>query len=149
MDLQKKLIEDMKVAMKSGDKLRLETIRSIRAQLKNAQIEKGRELTEEEELEVLQRVAKKRKESIEQFKAVGREDRAEIEAKELEIIQSYMPAQLSEEELEKLVDAVIAEVGASNIKDLGKVMKTIMPQVKGRADGKIVQQMVRNKLSRM
>jgi len=149
VSLEKQLLEDMKAAMKSGDKLRLETIRSLRAQLKNAQIEKGGELSEEEQIQVLMKAAKKRKESIEQFRAVGREDRAQIEAQELAIIEAYLPQQMSEDEISRLVDQIIQEVGATSPRDMGRVMGTIMPKVKGRADGKLVQQIVKDKLSRL
>ncbi len=147
MDLEEKLLQDMKTAMKAGDKLRLETIRSIRSQIKNAEIAKGDRLNEEELIQVLMSAAKKRKESIEQFRAVGREDRAQEEQKELEIIQSYLPEQMSEKEITKMVETVIKEVNAQSIKDMGKVMGAIMPRVKGRADGKFVQQIVREKLA--
>ncbi len=147
MSLQEKLMEDMKLAMKSGDKVRLETIRGLRAQIKNKQIELGKELTDEEVLQVLMSAAKKRKESIEQFRAGGRDDRAEEEQQELNIIQSYLPEQMSEAEISRLVEQTIQEVNAASIKDMGKVMGTIMPKVKGKADGKLVQQIVREKLS--
>ncbi|RMF58262.1 MAG: GatB/YqeY domain-containing protein [Calditrichaeota bacterium] len=147
MGLEKRLMDDMKEALKAGDKLRLETIRSLRAQIKNAQIAAGKELSEEELIQVLMSAAKKRKESIEQFKAVGREDRAEEESRELEIIESYLPKQMTAEEIQALVEQVITEVGASSPKDLGKVMGAIMPRVKGKADGKLVQQIVREKLN--
>ncbi len=146
-ELEKQLLEDMKAAMKSGDKLRLETIRGLRAQLKNAEIDKGAPLTDDDVIQVLMRAAKKRKESIEQFKAVGREDRAAEEAQELKIIEGYLPKQMDEAEIAALVDKVIAEVGAASPRDMGKVMGKVMPQVKGRADGKLVQQIVRQKLA--
>ena len=116
---------DQKSAMKSGDRIRVETIRGLRSQLKNKQIELGRALTEEETITVLTSAAKKRRESIEQFRAVGREDRAETEATELKI----------------------ASLNASSLQDMGKVMGAVMPKLKGRADGKVVQQLVRSKLS--
>lgn len=147
MSIEKQLLEDMKAAMKSGDKVRLETIRGLRAQLKNAQIEKGGELTDDEVQQVLNTAAKKRKEAIEQYRSLGREDRANIEAQELEIIESYLPAQMASAEIAALVEVTIARVNAASIKDLGKVMGAIMPQVKGKADGKLVQQIVREKLS--
>lgn len=147
MDIEKKLMEDMKSAMKEQDKIRLETIRGVRAQLKNTQIEVRRELTEEEVIGVLMNAAKKRKEAIEQYQAVGREDRAATEAEELKVIESYLPEQMSAEKIAQIVDEVIREVNAESIKDMGKVMGAIMPKVKGKADGKIVQQVVREKLS--
>ena len=146
MALQEQLMNDLKEAMKAKDKVRLETIRGLRAQLKNAEIDKGRPLTEEEEIQVLMSAVKKRKESIEQFRAVNRPERAAEEEQELKIIQQYLPEQMSEEEITQLVELVIQEVGASSPRDMGKVMGKIMPQVKGRADGKIVQSIVRKKL---
>jgi hypothetical protein len=146
MSFEKRLNEDLKNAMRSGDKIRLETIRSLKTMLKNAQIEKMRELNEEEVLQLLNSAAKRRKESIEQFLNNGREDRAAEEKKELEIIQSYLPAQLDVSEIEKIVAETIAEVNATSPKDMGKVMGAIMPKVKGRADGKVIQQIVKSKL---
>jgi len=140
-------MEDMKAAMKSGDKIRLQTIRGLRAQLKNAQIDKGDALSEEEEIQVLMSAVKKRKESIEQFRAVNRPDRAEEEEQELRIIQQYLPEQMSEKEIANLIDQVIREVQATSPKDMGKVMGKIMPMVKGKADGKVVQRMVQQKLA--
>lgn len=147
MNLDQQLLEDMKRSMKAKDKIRVETIRSLRGQLKNAGISKGSELTEDEVIQEISKVAKKRKESIEQFKAVGREDRAKIEQQELDIIYEYLPDQLDEEQISELADKVIGEVNPTSEKDIGKVMSVIMPRVKGRADGKLVQQIVRNKLS--
>jgi hypothetical protein len=146
MSFEQRLNEDLKNAMRSGDKLRLETIRSLKTMLKNAQIEKMRELTDDEVLQLLNSAAKRRKESIEQFRNSGREDRAAEEEKELAIIQAYLPAQLDESEIEKIVVETIAEVNATSPKDMGKVMGAIMPKVKGRADGKLIQQIVKSKL---
>ena len=147
MSIQQKLMDDMKAAMKAGEKLRLETVRGLRAQFKNLEIDKGHPLTDEEEMQALMSAAKKRKESIEQFKAVNRLDRAAEEEKELEIIHSYLPEQLSEEKIAELVDQVIKEVGATSPGDMGKVMGKIMGQVKGRADGRLVQTVVQQKLA--
>jgi uncharacterized protein YqeY len=149
MSLEKRLMEDMKTAMKAQDKIRLETIRGLRSQLKNAQIDKRAELNEEEMIQVLMNAAKKRKEAIEQYKAVGREDRADTESQELKIIETYLPEQMSGAEIAQLVDETIKEVNAASIKDMGKVMGAIMPKVKGKADGKIVQQVVKDKLARL
>ena len=137
----------MKTAMKSGDKIRLETIRGLRSQLKNMEIDKGEVLSLEDEIQVLMSAAKKRKESIEQFKAGQRFDRAEEEGRELNIIQEYLPQQMSEEEIVSLVNTVLTEVSATSPADMGKVMGKLMPQVKGRADGKIVQKIVQQKLA--
>jgi len=147
MNLDHDLLEDMKRSMKKGDKIRVETVRGLRAQLKNAQISKGKELSDDDMVQVLSSAAKKRKESIEQFKAVGREDRAKIEQVELDIIYEYLPEQLDEKQIGQLADAVIAEVRPASMNDMGKVMSIIMPKVKGQADGKLVQQIVRDKLS--
>jgi len=147
MSIQPKLMEDMKAAMKSGDKIRLETIRGLRSQFKNAEIDKGGSLSLEEEMQVLMSAAKKRKESIEQFKAGQRFDRAEEEEKELKIIQEYLPQQMSEAEIVSLVNAVLTEVAATSPADMGKVMGKLMPQIKGRADGKMVQKIVQQKLA--
>ena len=137
----------MKAAMKAGEKLRLETVRGLRAKFKNLEIDKGHPLTDEEEIQALMSAAKKRKESIEQFKAVNRLDRAAEEEQELEIIHSYLPEQLSEEKIAELVDQVIKELGATSPGDMGKVMGKIMGQVKGRADGRLVQTVVQKKLA--
>lgn len=147
MFLDNQLLEDMKRSMKAGDKIRVETIRGLRAQLKNAQITKNGELSEEEVIQVLSNAAKKRKESIEQFNAVGRKDRADIEQQELDIIHEYLPKQMDEKEIGALVNSVFEEVKPESMKDMGKIMSSIMPKVKGRADGKLVQQIVRDKLS--
>jgi uncharacterized protein YqeY len=147
MSIQPKLLEDMKAAMKSGNKLRLETIRGLRSQLKNSEIEKGRELTDEEEISVLLTAAKRRRESIEQFKKGNRLDRAAEEEQELGVIQEYLPRQMSEEEITTLVEQIIKDVGASSSGDMGKVMGKLMPQVKGKADGKTVQKIVQQKLA--
>ncbi len=147
MSLEKQLTEDLKAAMKARDKIRLETIRGLKSQLKNRQIEKGEALTDDDAIKVLSNAAKKRKEAIEQFKSLGREDRAETESQELKIIESYLPEQMSEAEIARHVNAVIQEVNAASMKDMGKVMGAVMPRVKGKADGKLVQQIVRETLN--
>jgi hypothetical protein len=147
MTLQEKLNDDYKVAVKAGDKLRLETIRLLRAQLKDEQIDKRRILTTDEEIAVLSNAAKKRREAIELYKQANRDDLLEKEMTELAIISEYLPKALSSEALSQLVDAAIKEAGAASASDMGKVMAKIMPQIKGRADGKVVQQMVRERLA--
>ncbi len=147
MSFLTQLTEDMKAAMKSGDKERLGTIRLLRGQIKDASIDKRKELDKDEELAVLTSAAKKRRESIEAYKAAGRDDLADKELVELKIIETYLPEQLSEQDVEKIVDEAIQETGAQTIKDLGKVMPVIMSKVKGRADGKLVSELVRKKLS--
>ena len=136
----------LKEALKSRDDIRVSVIRMIKASLKNREIEKMSSLTDDEILSVLSTLAKQRRESIEQFAAAGRTDLAEKETKELEIVQSYLPKQLSQQELDSIIRAAISESGASSLNDLGKVMKVLMPRVKGIADGKAVNQRVKELL---
>ncbi|AAD35772.1 glutamyl-tRNA amidotransferase [Thermotoga maritima MSB8] len=143
MSLKEKLMSDLKEAMKNKDMVRMNTLRMILTTLKNLEVEKMKEATDEEVMEALMKEAKKRREAIEEYEKHGREELAEKERKELEIIESYLPKQLSEDEIRKIVMEAINEVGASSPKDLGKVMKVVMPKVKGRADGKLVNKMVR------
>jgi len=147
MGLEEKLLQDMNSAMKSGDKVALETIRMVRAQPKNASIAKGEDLSEEDVIEVLSKEAKKKKESLELYKQGGREDLVEKEEKESSVIASYLPEALSQEELEEIVDKAVEETGARSLMEMGKVMGVVMPQVKGRAEGKGVQELVKKKLS--
>ncbi len=145
-ELFKKLQDEMKAAMKSGDKERLSTIRMLISEIKKVQIDKKKELSDEEIVEILQRYAKQRRESIKQYREAGREDLAEKEERELKIVQEFLPEQLSEEEIEKIVEEVINETGASSMKDMGKVMKAVMEKVKGRAEGSVVSSIVKKKL---
>lgn len=140
---------DLKAAMKSGDKVRLETLRTLRAALMEKTIEKrgtGVEVSGDDELAVLITSAKKRKESIEQFEKAGRAELAEQERQELTVIQEYLPKEVSTEELAGIIRQVIAGSGATGSNDFGKVMPAVMKQVKGRADGKVVQEMVKQAL---
>jgi uncharacterized protein len=146
MSLKETLQADYRQAMKDGDKLKVSTIRMALASVKNEEIAKRAELSEEEMLTVLAREARKRKESIEEFGKGGRQDLVEKEERELAIIETYMPEQLSEEEVSDMIDKVIGEVGATSAGDLGKVMGKLMPQLKGKADGKKVNQLVRERL---
>lgn len=147
MNLLEQLNQDMKAALKAGEKIRLETIRSLRGLITNAEIEKIGALTEDELLQVLRQAAKKRKEAIEQYTSFGREDRARQEEQELAVIEAYLPRQMDEAEISKLAKRVIAETGANSMKDMGKVMGALMPRLQGKADGKLVQQVVRKLLS--
>jgi hypothetical protein len=147
LSIYEKLTEDMKTALKAGQKDRLSTIRLLRGQLKNAEIDKQDALTEQEEIEVLSSAAKKRRESIDSYTQAGRDDLADKEQKELDVITEYLPKALSEKEVKAIVDRVIAEQEAVSMKDLGKVMPKVMAEVKGRAEGKVVNEMVRNKLA--
>ena len=151
MTLKDQITEDIKAAMKAKDKIRLETVRSIKKVLIERESDirgKGRDaLTESEEFDVLVQQAKQRRDSIEQYRQAGRDDLADKEAQELSIIETYLPQQLSEAELGEIIDGIIAQTGARSPKDMGKVMGPAMQQVKGRADGKVVQAMVKAKLS--
>lgn len=147
MNLQDQLMEDLKAAMKAKDNVRTSTIRMLCGQMKDLQIAKGAALTEEDEIGVLKNAAKKRKEAIEIYEKSGRADLLAKEKEELEIIAGYLPQQLSEAEVEAVVARVIQEVGAATQKDLGKVMQAAMAQLKGKADGKLVQEIARKKLS--
>jgi len=150
MALLEKISEDLKIAMKSGDKIRVETLRMIRAGLLEKNVEKRPSggMNQDDEISVLMSASKKRKESIEIFRLNGRNDLAEQEEKELQIIQEYLPVQLSLEEIEKYVKKVINDVGATTEKDFGKVMPVVMKELKGKADGKIIQETVRKLLGK-
>jgi hypothetical protein len=136
----------MKDSLRAGEKIRLGVIRMLRAQLKNAAIERGEELTEDEIISVLSSAAKMRKEAIEKFQEGNRQDLVDQEKAELEIIRSYMPEPLSEGDLSALIEKTVHEVGAKGMGDLGMVMKQIMPQVRGRVEGGLVNRLVREKL---
>ncbi len=147
MSLLDKISKDLMEAQKKGEKIRLSTLRMIKSDLKYKQIAKNSPLTEEDELGVLSSAVKKHKDSIEQFKIAQRTDLVEQEEAELDIISEYLPKQLSEEELAGLIDQAIQESGAASKTELGKVMKILMPKVKGKADGKLVNSLVTAKLS--
>ncbi|AFZ15967.1 GatB/YqeY domain-containing protein [Allocoleopsis franciscana] len=151
MSLKDRISEEIKVAMKAKDKVRLETVRSIKKVIleKESTLRaQGQEtLTESQELEVLTQLAKQRRDSIEQYRKAGREDLAEQESQELAILEEYLPKQLSDQEVAAIIDEVIAAVGATSAKDMGKVMGAVMQQLKGRADGQKIQAMVKAKLS--
>lgn len=146
MELRERLTDRMKDAMKARDELRLSVIRMIRSAVKNRDIELKRELNEQEIVEVIATLGKQRRESIRLFKDAGRQDLVEKEEKELDILLGFLPQQLSREEVAVLVEKIIAECGAQGSKDMGRVMKALSPHVAGRADGKTVSDMVREKL---
>jgi uncharacterized protein YqeY len=146
MGLEDRLLEDYTNAMKAQNRIALETVRMVRAAIKNASLEKRSPLSEEEVSAVLSREVKRRKESLEMYEKGGRKDLAEKEAAEIEIISAYLPKALSEAELEDIIVRTIQEVGASGAGEMGKVMAAVMPQVKGRAEGKLIQELVRKKL---
>ena len=146
MSLLQRLDEDLKTALRESDKLKLSAIRLVKAEVKNRQIEKGRDLSDEEILSAISTLAKQRRESIEQFSKGGRNDLADQERRELAILQVYMPQQLSPEELDSLILQAIQESAARDEKDMGKVMKVLMPRVKGVSDGKAVNNRVKELL---
>ena len=146
MGLKEKIMADMKEAMKAKDTAKVSTLRLLLSEIKNREIDKRGELADDEVIAVIQKAVKQRKESIEQYEKAGRSELVEKEKRELEILESYLPQPLTEEELDALIDETIKEVGATSVKDMGKVMKAIMPKVRGRADGKLVDQKVREKL---
>jgi hypothetical protein len=147
MSLSERLSEDLKKALKTGEKDTLSVIRMIKAGVKNKEIEKGRALSDEEICGVIMSLARQGKDSIEQFSKGGRQDLAAKESRELSIIQSYLPQQLAEEELKGIIKDAVKEVGASGPRDMGKVMKSIMPKIKGQADGKLVSELVKEALA--
>ncbi len=147
MSLIVRLEKELKEAMAARDAERRDTLRLILASLRGAEKDLRRPLHDDEELQVLQRERKRRQEAAEGFRAGGREEQAEAEERELDVLEEFMPEPLSEEELEEIVDDAIAEVGATNVRDIGRVMADVMPQVSGRADGSAVSQLVREKLA--
>ncbi|GIN60412.1 hypothetical protein J27TS8_04050 [Robertmurraya siralis] len=147
MSLLERLNQDMKQAMKNKEKDKLSVIRMVKASLQNEAIKLGHELSEDEELTVLSREVKQRKDSLHEFDKAGREDLVEKIRTELQYVEEYMPKQLSEEEISKIVQETVAEVGATSKAEMGKVMAAIMPKVKGKADGSLVNKLVQQHLS--
>lgn len=147
MSLIARIEDELKAARLARDDDRRDALSLILASLRSAEKELLRPLSEDEELQVLQRERKRRIEAAEAYEAAGREEQADDEEYELEVLEEFMPEPLSEDELEEIVDDVIAEVGATSLRDLGRVMADVMPQVSGRADGSTVSQLVREKLA--
>ncbi len=141
------LNSDLVAAMKSKDKEKLAVLRMLKTALTNERIKLGHDLTPEDEINVLSSQVKQRRESVTEFRKAGREDLAKQNEAEIEVINHYLPKQLSEAEINDLVDQVIKDVNATSKADFGKVMKTLMPQVKGKADGSLVKQIVQSKLN--
>ncbi len=147
MTLTQQISDDIKTAMKSGDKLKLETLRTVRAvMIEMTKRGTGSELTPEEEISALLASAKKRKEAIDIYRQAGREELARQEEQELAIINGYLPKQMSKEEAEGIVNGIISQAGATSMKDIGKVMGAAMKELKGKIDGAVVQQIVKQKL---
>ncbi|MGB2770659.1 MAG: GatB/YqeY domain-containing protein [Candidatus Zixiibacteriota bacterium] len=144
--LKRRINQDAKEALKSKDILTLSVLRMLKSEIRYKEIERGSELSDDDVISVLSSAIKKRKDSIQQFEKGGRDDLASKEKEELAVVTKYMPEQVSEEELSRIISQAISEEGATGVSDLGKVMKLVMPKVRGRADGKKVNQMVSSQL---
>lgn len=147
MSLIARMEDDLLVAQKERDGPRRDALRLLLNALRGAEKELQRPLSEDEELQVLQGERKRRQEAFDAFEAAGRDEHAEQEDYELDVLEEFMPEPLSDDDVERIVDDVIAEVGATSMRDLGRVMADVMPQVAGRADGSVVSQLVREKLA--
>jgi len=146
VSLRNDIHKDIGAAMKAGDKDRLSTVRMLMSAIKYKEVDAHRELTDEETIAVISTLVKQRQDSIEQFTKGNRLDLVEKETKELEVLRTYLPPQLSEAEVRDIIKKAAAETGASGQKDMGKLMKAVMPQVKGKADGKMVNEIVKEVL---
>jgi uncharacterized protein len=146
MSLLEKLNEDLKSAMKASDSLKVSVLRMAKSSIKNREIDTRKELSDDDIIHILNTLAKQRRESIEQFSKGGRQDLAEKETAELAILQSYLPEQITPDELDRIVLEAINESSAAGIKDMGKVMRLVMTRTKGSADGKLVNQRVKELL---
>ena len=148
MSLEERLEDEMKSALRSRDKLRLSVVRMARAAVKNKEIEERKKLNDGAIVKVISGLVKKGEESLIHFQKANRLDLIETQEEELKILRSFLPQQLSRDEILTLVDEAIKETNALDMKDLGRVMKSLMPKIAGRADGKVIHQVVREKLSR-
>ncbi len=146
MELRSRIESDTNVALKAGAKDKVSTLRMLNAALKNKQIDKRRPLTEEEVIETVRTLIKQRRDSVEQFAKGGRQDLVDKETAEIAVLEVYLPKQLTREELEIMVREAVAQSGAQGAKEMGKVMKALIPMVGGRADGKLVSELVKNAL---
>ncbi|GJM08074.1 MAG: aspartyl-tRNA amidotransferase subunit B [Lysobacteraceae bacterium] len=147
MSLKSRLTDDMKAAMRAGDKSRLGTIRMALAAIKQREVDERIELTDADVLALVDKMLKQRKDSFEQFTQAGRDDLAAQEKAEMEVLSTYLPEQLSEQEISQLIDQAIAESGAQSMQDMGKVMGLLKPQVQGRADMGQISGQVRGRLT--
>lgn len=147
MSLKKRLMDELKTSMKNKEKLRKDVITLVRAAIKQKEVDERRELSDEEILDIISKQVKQKRDSLESFEKGNREDLISITKKEIDILLEYLPQQLSEEEIDEIVRQSIDEVGANTLKDIGKVMSAIMPKVKGKADGSIVNKLVRQHLN--
>ncbi|HUL01126.1 MAG TPA: GatB/YqeY domain-containing protein [Nitrospirota bacterium] len=146
MELRERIEADTRGALKAGAKEKVSTLRMLNAALKNKQIDRRRPLNEEEVIETIRSLIKQRRDSIEQFAKGGRQDLVDKETAEVLVLEAYLPAQLPREELEIMVREAVAQTGAQGARDMGKVMKALIPLVSGRADGKLVSELVKNAL---
>jgi uncharacterized protein YqeY len=147
MGLKEELEQEYKTALKAGEKLKVSTLRMLKAALRNKEIEEGRGLTTQEELRVVQMLVKQRQESIEAYRAGGRQDLADQEAEEAKILEAYLPRQLSEEQLERLVRDVLEEHGATSLKEAQPLTRLVLERAEGRAEGRRVQQVLQRLFS--
>lgn len=147
MGIKERLVEDMKYAAKEKEKSKLSTLRLALAAVQNKEKELRKELSEQELIQVISGLVKRGKESIEQFKAGQRQDLVAKEKKELEVLQAFLPQQLTPEELEAEISKALEETGVSTPQEMGKVMKVLMPRIAGRAEGKVVNELIRKRLS--
>jgi len=146
MTIKERIQDDLKAAMKAGDTRRREALRLLTAAFKQAEVDRRVTLSDEDVIDLLVTEAKKRRESIDEMTRAGREALAEQEQFELAVIESYLPRQLDEAEIERIVEDAIAETGATSARDIGQVMRVVMPKVRGQADGKLVNEIVRRRL---
>lgn len=146
MSLQERLMEDLKSSMKNRDKVKKDCITMIRAAIKQREVDERVELSEEDIVEIIAKQVKQKRDAIEDFKKGQRDDLVDLTEKEIDILLEYLPRQLAEEEIDEIVKDAIEQVGANTIKDMGKVMSIIMPKVKGRADGGLVNKIVKQYL---
>jgi len=146
MSLKERLMDDLKVSMKNGDKVRKNVVTMVRAAIKQKEVDERIELNDEAIIDVISKQVKQKKDAIEDFNKGQRQDLVELTEKEISILLDYLPQQLTESELQEIVKEAIEEVGANSIKDLGKIMSNVMPKIKGRADGSMVNNIVRQYL---
>jgi uncharacterized protein YqeY len=148
MDLSKQIVADLTASMKAQDAARTSTLRMVKAAMMNRQIEKGAELDDDEVQKLLRSLVKQRRDSIEQYEKANRQELADKEKAEITVIERYIPAAASQEEIERVVTTVIAETGATSIRDMGKVMKAAQAALSGKnADGKLISELVKAKLA--
>ncbi len=148
MEVREKLTADMKTAMREKDQVKLDTIRFLQAAIKNKEIDsRPTPLTADDVMSVIKKLVKQRKESIEQYQAAARQDLVDKEASELKILEAYLPAQMSKEQIEKIVADVVAELKATSVKDMGAVMKAVQVKTQGMADNKVVSEVIKAKLA--